>query len=145
MGILKKTTSYCSTQQKRLVIPDWEDHPSWITGIDALESFHHWVSNVVLPIAFQWIEENHDEVYGSIPDDLYDDVGVVIAAAYELIKKKEAYQKGLRTHLQIQEDKEQRKLDTTKLNPIWTKITKGVRKSTEEIFKAEKPYLDDTI
>jgi hypothetical protein len=45
-----KTTSH---EDRR----DWEMHPSWITGMDALSAYSDWVSSVVLPIAFQWIDE----------------------------------------------------------------------------------------
>jgi len=48
-----------------------------------------------MPIAFQWIEEHKNEVYAHVEDHLKDDVGVVIAAAFQLIKGLGAYQKGL--------------------------------------------------
>ena len=60
-------------------MPAWEDHPSWLTGLQALEEFHHWVATVVLPIAFAWIQDHHDAVYGEVDklpegDKYYGDV-----------------------------------------------------------------------
>jgi hypothetical protein len=74
---------------------DWETHPSWIAGMEALNAYGDWVSSFVLPIAFQWIEEHKAEVYASVPAELRDDVGVVIAAAFRLVKEFPAYKVGL--------------------------------------------------
>ena len=99
MGILKWATTHIPCQHPDFslkgVHPDWEMHPSYIAGIEALDSYNHWVAEVVMPIAFQWIEEHKAEVYGNVSDDLKDDVGVVIAAAFQLIKELGSYKKGL--------------------------------------------------
>ncbi len=81
--------------QPGAVPTDLEAHPSWTAGMQALNSYNQWVSEVVMPIVFQWIEEHKAEVYAHVPEHLEDDVGVVIAAAFELIKGLSAYQKGL--------------------------------------------------
>jgi hypothetical protein len=128
-------------------LPDWYDHPSWITGMQALEHYHHWVVAVVLPIAFQWIHEHYDEVYKLVPDRQKneDDVGVVIAAAYQLVRQLGAYEKGRAAGEDLKDKMDKGEFDISRLNPIWAKITREVRKSTREIFDAERHYLDDTI
>jgi hypothetical protein len=156
MGIIKHFTTYCPPPPPPPPPPgrpfnrDWEDHPSWITGIQALEEFHGWVARVVLPIAFQWIEENYKEVYAKVDklksdEDLKDDVGVVIAAAYELVKQRKAFEKGQEASKKFEEDQKHDRLDTQTLNPVWARITQEVRRATKEAFDAEKKYLDDTV
>src|ERR1700732_2972245 len=96
-AIRKRTTSYLPPPPSCVkgLIRDWENHPSLIAGVEALDAYQTWVSSVVLPIAFQWIAEHKSEVYGKISDEkLWDDVGVVIAAAFELVREKPAYKKG---------------------------------------------------
>ena len=149
-GIVKHNTGLCPPQRDGCFssISDWEDHPSWITGIQALEEFHHWVSSAVLPIAFQWIHEHYREVYDSIPDKtLHDDVGVVIAAAFQLVRKLEAYKKGENSARDLKDRMEKQKdnFDSSTLNPVWAKITRDVREFTRTSFEAEKTHLDDTI
>src|SRR5215469_14649068 len=89
--IVKKYTTYPApgVGLDRREYEVWEDHPSWITGVEALQHFHFWVANAVLPIAFRWIDENYDEVYANIASENQDDVGVVIAAALQLMQTKE--------------------------------------------------------
>jgi len=152
MGILKRTsTMYIPVQALQFnKVPAWEDHPSWLTGLQALEEFHQWVATVVLPIAFAWIKDHHKEVYDAVDklpegDKHYGDVGVVIAAAFQLVKKTEYYQDGKNDYDTFQTDLKDGKVKTSELNPIWTKITDEIRKATEEIFRKEKTYLDDTF
>jgi hypothetical protein len=106
MPILKRDCDYCPPcHLKPLVsggLRDWEMHPSWIAGMEALNAYGDWVSSFVLPIAFQWIEEHKPEVYASVPEELKDDVGVVIAAAFRLIKELPAYQSGRRARVSKQ-------------------------------------------
>jgi hypothetical protein len=126
-------------------ICDWESHPSLIAGVEALNAYQTWVSGVVLPIAFQWIEEHYNEIYPGIPEELWDDVGVVISAAFQLVRQSQAYKDGLDELEKIEKERKDGMLKTDALNPIWTKITKEVRKATKEAYQAEKQYLDDTI
>jgi hypothetical protein len=145
--ILKRTTSYLPPPPSCVKgsIRDWENHPSLIAGVEALDAYQTWVSSVVLPIAFQWIEEHYDEIYPNIPPKLHDDVGVVIAAAFQLVRQTDAYKDGLAKFTVYEKERKDGTLKTDDLNPIWTKITKEVRKATDGIFQAEKKYLDDTI
>jgi len=146
-AILKRSTSFLPPPPSGMkgLICDWENHPSLIAGVEALDAYQTWVSGVVLPIAFQWIEEHYDEIYSDIPTELQDDVGVVIAAAFQLVRQSQAYQEGLEELKKYEKDRKDGALKTNDLNPIWTKITKEVRKATEGAFQAEKKYLDDTI
>src|ERR1700733_5092931 len=96
MRHVKITCNYCPPpHHHKPTFPggprDWETHPSWIAGMEALNAYGDWVSSVVMPIAFQWIEEHKSEVYASVPEELKDDVGVVMAAAFRLVKELPAY------------------------------------------------------
>jgi hypothetical protein len=146
MKHVKMKCDYCPPpQQPKPAINggprDWEMHPSWIAGMEALNSYSDWVSSVVLPIAFQWIEEHKPEVYAAVPEDLKDDVGVAIAAAFKLVKELPAYKKGL-------EKRETYEAavaagNVSKINPVWTSIVKKVRTGTEEAFAEQASLLGD--
>ncbi|WP_420238103.1 hypothetical protein ACOBR2_00395 [Telmatobacter bradus] len=120
---------------------DWEAHPSWIAGMEALQSYGNWVSMVVLPVAFQWIEEHKTEVYASVPEELKDDVGVVLAAAFEQIKKLPLYQEEEKRTAAYKEAIANGTWDATKTNPIWTGIVKKVRSETQEAFAEQRSLL----
>lgn len=122
---------------------DWEMHPSWIAGMEALNAYGDWVSSFVLPIAFQWIEEHQSEVYASVPEDLKDDVGVVIAAAFRLVKELPAYKDGLGKSVAYGAEVASGTFDSSKTNPVWTGIVRKVRTSTEEAFAEQATLLGD--
>jgi hypothetical protein len=122
---------------------DWEMHPSWIAGMDALNAYSAWVSSVVLPIAFQWIDEHKPEVYATVPEELKDDVGVVIAAAFKLIKELPAYKSGMEKSEKYEAAAADGTLDSSKTNPVWTGIVKKVRTGTEEAFREQSSLLGD--
>ena len=124
---------------------DWEMHPSWIAGMEALKDYDHWVSTVVLPIAFQWIEEHKPAVYATVPEGLKDDVGVVIAAAFKLVKESPAYKKGLEQSEAYEAALEDGTWDPSKTNPVWTGIVEKVRAETKEAFAEQSSLLGDTI
>ncbi len=149
MGILKWATTHIPCQHPDFslkgVHPDWEMHPSYIAGIEALDSYNHWVAEVVMPIAFQWIEEHKAEVYGNVSDDLKDDVGVVIAAAFQLIKELGSYKKGLVKYAEYEKALADGTWDPAKINPVWTEIAKDVRDSTKDSFDVHRDVLKDTI
>jgi hypothetical protein len=119
-------------------------HPSWIAGMEALNAYSDWVSSFVLPIAFQWIEEHKPEVYASVPEELKDDVGVVIAAAFRLVKELPAYQNEMESGAAHEADVAGGTHDSSKTNPIWAGIARKVRASTEEIFAEQAPLIGDT-
>lgn len=135
----------CRKPQPGAVRPDWEMHPSWSSGMEALEDYNQWVNEVVLPIAFQWIEEHKPEVYATVPEELKDDVGVVIAAAFRLVKELPAYRKGLEQCEAYETSVENGTWDASKTNPVWTGITRKIRAETKEAFAEESSLLGDTI
>jgi len=118
-------------------------HPSWIGGMEALNAYSDWVSSMVLPIAFQWIEENKPEVYASVPEELKDDVGVVIAAAFRLVKELPAYKNGVENCATHEGDVVSEERDSLKTNPVWTGIVRKVRAETEKVFAEQAPLLGD--
>ena len=127
----------CDDQHHLAARRDWETHPSWITGMEALEDYQRWVSEVVLPIAFQWIEEHKPEVYANVPEELKDDVGVVIAAAFALVKDLSAYRDGLDRCESYQAAVRDGSWDPSATNPVWTGLTQRLRAGTREIFAKE--------
>jgi hypothetical protein len=149
MGMIKPGTKYipCQHPHYRLrgVHPDWEMHPSWIAGIEALDAYNHWVAEVVMPIAFQWIEEHKAEVYAKVPRRLQDDTGVVVAAAFDLVKKLSAYKNGMAEFEKYQAALAEGTWQPSSINPVWTKIVKKVRGETRSTFAAQKSFLKDTI
>jgi hypothetical protein len=111
--------------------------------MEALNAYGDWVSSFVLPIAFQWIEEHKAEVYASVPEHLKDDVGVVIAAAFKLVKELPAYHVELEARAAYDADVASGTFDSSKTNPVWTGIVRKVRTSTEEAFAEQAPLLGD--
>ena len=66
-----------------------DQHPSLCAAIEDLMIYERWVSEVVLRVAFRWIDENKEKVYPGIPEDLKDDIGVVINAAFKAVMKEQ--------------------------------------------------------
>jgi len=149
MGTVKQNCSYIPRQPNifRLkgVHPDWEMHPSYVSAIESLDSYNLWVCEVVLPIAFQWIEEHKDEVYSTIPDEEKDDVGVVIASAFELIQQMSAYKQGLITSQAYEDNLANNNFDPSKTNPVWSEISRELRSSFSSIYAKRTPQLKSTI
>lgn len=124
-------------------VKDWEMHPSWIAGMEALGHYTNWVSAIVIPIAFQWIEEHKPEVYATIPEKYKDDVGVVIAAAFKLVKELPAYKKELEKSAEYDAALAGGTLDPSKVNPVWTGIVEKVRAETNEAFEEQSSLLGE--
>jgi hypothetical protein len=122
------TTTFLPTQSESAsLIADWEGHPAWTIAQQGLQDFHNWVSGVVLPIVFQWIEEHHDEVYKDMPEELKGDVGTVIAKAFKLVEPLDTYQRGLVESQKLEDLRKSGKLDIKGLNPEWAKKTRELR------------------
>jgi hypothetical protein len=136
--LVKKGIGLCSA-------PDWSMHPSWITGIEALDAYNRWVSEVVIPIVFQWIEEHKPDVYKEIPEALKDDVGVVIASAFEIVKTMPSYLNGIRRAEEFDEARVKGAVDLNAINPVWTDITRKIKEDTKRIFDDNQGFLKDTI
>lgn len=147
MGVSKRSCTVCppSCHRPPQVNRDWENHPSWTAGIEALQDYNHWVEAIVLPIAFQWIEEHKADVYANIPEELKDDIGVVIAAAFKLVKELPAYQNGQELRQQYESGLNDGSFDTSATNPLWTAVAKQVRNQTRETFAQHSEHLGDTI
>ena len=125
--------------------PDWSMHPSWITGIEALNAYNCWVSEVVMPIVFQWILEHKDEVYKGMPPEKEDDVGVVIASAFEIVKTMSSYVNGVEKAKEFEVAREKGAVDLSTINPVWTDITRKIKEDTKRIFDDHQDVLKDTI
>lgn len=123
---------------------DWEMHPSWIAAMEALNAYGYWVSSVVLPIAFQWIEEHKPDVYANVPQELRDDVGVAIAAAFRLVKELPAYKRGLEKSTAYEAAMTDGTWDSSRTNPVWTGIVKKVRSETKDAFVQQASVLGNT-
>jgi hypothetical protein len=145
MPHVKVICTYCPTHHHKPADGprDWEMHPSWIAGMESLNAYSDWVSSVVLPIAFQWIEEHKAEVYATVPAELKDDVGVVIAAAFKLIKDLPAYKSGLEKSASYEAASADANWDSSKTNPVWAGIAKKIRTGTEEAFAEKSSLLGD--
>lgn len=104
--------------------PDWEMHPNWTAALKHLDSYNLWICEVVMPIAFQWIEEHKEEVYSEIEPANVDDVGVVIAHAFAIVQKTPAYQRGLETFGKFENAITDNKLDLNRTNPVWQDMAK---------------------
>jgi hypothetical protein len=111
--------------------------------MESLNAYGDWVSSVVLPIAFQWIEEHKSEVYASVSEDLKDDVGVVMAAAFKLVKELPAYKSGMEKSAEYEANVASGTHDSSKTNPVWTGIVKKIRAGTEEAFAEQSSLLGD--
>lgn len=116
-------------------------HPSWATAMDSLQDYLCWVDDVVLPIAFQWIEEHKPEVYAHVPDDLKDDVGVAIAAAFGLVRELPVYTLGQEKCKAMSAGT----IESSGSNHVWAGITKKIRSATQEAFAGQSQLLDGTI
>ncbi len=125
--------------------PTWENHPSWTAGIEALRDYNRWVDAIVLPIVFQWIEEHKEEVYATVPEELKDDIGVVIAAAFKLVAELPAYKTGQEKRAAYEAAPDDTTVDPSKVNPVWTGIVKKIRAGTNEAFAEQSSVLGDTI
>ncbi len=145
MREVKTECKYCPPQcEKPRAYRDWEMHPSLIAGMEALNAYSHWVDAIVLPIAFQWIEEHKPDVYATLPEELKDDVGVVIAAAFKLVKELPAYKSGLEKSAAYEAALADGTWDPSNTNPVWTTIVKKVRSETKDAFAEQSALLGDT-
>ncbi|MDU2730505.1 MULTISPECIES: hypothetical protein [Pantoea] len=149
MGTVKQNCHYVPRQptvfRLKGVHPDWEMHPNYVNAVESLDAYNLWVCEVVLPIAFQWIQEHKDEVYANIPDDERDDVGVVVAAAFELIKNLDSFKNGSVEADNYEKEINNGTFNPDKTNPVWSEISKEIRSSTDAIFARRKNKLKSTI
>ena len=138
---IKRNTQLLVKTSNGYGLSDWAMHPSLIAGLEGLNAYNCWVSEVVLPIVFQWIEENKDEVYKGVSEELRDDVGVVIASAFQIVKTMPNYTKGEEEAVQFEKDRERGEVDLKTINPVWADITRKVREDIKRIFDEKKDVL----
>lgn len=149
MGSVKENCRFIPTQPHIFRIsgvhPSWEMQPDYIQAVRSLDAFNLWVCEVVLPIAFQWIEEHKKDVYSNIPEQHVDDVGVVINQAFELIKALPAYQEGLA----LAQDYEKRVTDgphdPSAKNPVWKSMCDAMEQSNKAIKASYIGQLGETL
>ena len=144
MSPQKRGCVYLPCCKKEAPRPGGELHPSLGAAMDSLQDYMCWVDAVVLPIAFQWIEENKTEVYANIPEELKDDVGVVIAAAFKLVKELPVYKQGREKCKSHEEAVKAGTADMSNVNPVWAGITQKIRSGTREAFAEQSQILDGT-
>jgi hypothetical protein len=135
MTLIKKDCRYfCQTTGPLITIPDGSTHPSFAVGIEALAAFEQWVSETLMPIVFQWIEEHRDVVYKRWRAGKQDDIGLVIAAAFEEVRKLPLYDQELAAFAANRRRLAAGKLKTKNLS--WTKASKPVRLAMAKVSKA---------
>jgi hypothetical protein len=98
-----------------------------------------------MPVAFQWIQEHHDEVYEGVAEEHKGDMGVVMAAAFQLVQELPSYKHWMDVYRNYEAAVTAGTWDPTEINPVWTKIVKQVRADTERAFASEEKVLKDTI
>lgn len=144
-AILKRKCTPCpavpAPRPVRNAHPAWELHPSWKMALDSLDAYSRWVSEIVIPIAFEWIEEHKDEVYRDIPKRYQEDIGVVISAAFELVRNRPTYARGLEYRQQIEDERREGTLNTSDFNPVWTAISTEIEEDVEETFAKYRDVL----
>lgn len=106
-----------------------DQHPSLYTALEHLMIYERWVSDVVLRIAFRWIDENRSEVYAGIKDEYKDDIGVVINAAFNAVMKRTP----------IEGDHKPRAF-----NPTWVRIIEALQKARTDVLTTDGNPVDGT-
>jgi hypothetical protein len=79
-----------------------------------------------------------------VPEELKDDMGVVIASAFEIVKTMSSYTNGVKKAVEFEEARERDEVDLKTINPVWTDIAKKVREDTKRVFDQKKDILKGT-
>jgi hypothetical protein len=142
--LLKTSCRYLCEGSRSITTPpiteDWAQHPGLNLALDGLSAYANWVSRVVMPIVFQWVDEHKSEVYEKVPRPLFDDVGVVVAAAFDIVKQKNAYKGGKEAFAEFQEELAADTWHAEKVNPTWTEISRNLRTEVRgALERASKP------
>jgi hypothetical protein len=114
---------------------DHEGHPAFLAALEGLTAYNDWVADVVLPIAFQWIQENYTKVYEHIAESEKDDVGVVISAAFRLVKEMELYKQGQQHAADYEQQEKDKTLRIESINPVWAPLSKAIRDTLASVRK----------
>jgi hypothetical protein len=116
----------------------WEDHPALKIALDSLNIYNHWVSQRLIPIAFQWIEEHYDAVFANMPADKRDDMGAVIASAFEIVRRKPKYEAGLDLARRIENEE----VDPSSSNPVWANVATELQVNLASAFERHEAQLE---
>jgi hypothetical protein len=122
-----------------------EHHPSYLLALEALDDYCHWVEEAVMPIACAWIEEHKDAVYAKVPPPYTDDIAVVIAAAFQIIRTYPFYKKGVELGNDHPTLESVKAAATYEINPVWAAITCRNALRVEQDWNRYRDLLDDTI
>jgi hypothetical protein len=79
-----------------------------------------------------------------VPEELKDDMGVVVASAFEIVKTMSSYMNGVKKAKEFDEARESDEVDMKTINPVWTDIAQKVREDTKRIFDEKKDVLKGT-
>lgn len=125
------------------ITEDWAQHPALNLAMDGIAIYANWVSRVVLPIAFLWIHENRGKICKTKHwEELPDDVGRVVEAAFEIVQKEKYYKRGKNEFDKFLKRMEQDPLrpeETKKLNEKWTDISRRLRAHVHDEFANRSP------
>jgi len=141
----KLVIPFCLEHRLAKTFKPAEHHASFILALEALDDYCHWVSEAVMPIAFAWIEEHKDAVYQRVPDRYFDDVAVVIAAAFEIVKTYPFYKRGVELGKELDTLQKLRDADPHAINPVWTAITCKNASRVGEDWNRFRDLLNGTI
>lgn len=150
MGMVKQDSQLIPQQRAYRVgntHPVWEMHPDWIQALRNLDTYNQWVCEILMPIVFQWIEEHKDEVYRNISreSDQYDDMGVIIERAFQIVREQKSYKDGVQKSDDYHRELEKKTLSTGKLNPVWQAMSNALDKARTEVRSRFKEVLPNSI
>jgi hypothetical protein len=137
--LLKRNCQIVAASSVNVTTPptteDWAQHPALNLAMDGIAIYANWVSQVVMPIAFLWIEANKQEICSNkgwkvLPDD----VNEVINAAFEIASQDPYYRNGQAAFDQFQNDLRSGALKPDTLNQSWTAISKSLRAEIHKSF-----------
>ncbi len=130
---LKYQTRYTGVPTKMsasAAVAGYGQHWGLHAAVEGLAAYQHWVSCMVLPIVFEWIEERHDAFYAQIPPDLHDDIDTVVKVAFEMIREK--YEKRQWDPDQLKSKIASGEIDSKQINRTWTDISAHLRHEMHE-------------
>jgi hypothetical protein len=122
-------------------LESWEDHPALKAALDCLNIYNHWVSQRVIPIAFQWIEDHRAEVYRNMPADKQEDMGAVIASAFDIVRRNPKFQQGL----DLADAIEKGSINPSSSNPHWAGVASKLHDNLAEAFDRHEAQLMEMV
>jgi hypothetical protein len=114
---------------------DWAQHPALNIAIDGIAIYANWVSRIVMPIAFLWINDHKDEICRNEHwDKLPDDVNEVVNAAFEIAKEQHYYKDSRIAFYEFQQEVKAGKFRHDDINPNWAEKSKELRAELHKQF-----------